>query len=255
MIRIAAVAFNTVRELVRNKLFYNLALFALALIASSAFLARLTIGQWTRLITDISLSAMHAVAVLIAVLVGVGLIAGEVDRRTAYIVLAKPIARWEFLLGKYLGLVATLALNLAVMFAAMVLVLEATHYRVSDGSAAAAMLIFAETWVLAAFAVLFSSFTTATLAAIFTFSFFVIGHLASELVFFGQKSTLSIGRFAAQLLHYTLPNLERFNLKPQAIHGVAVSVEVVLVQLGYGLAYAAALLLVAAVVFGRRDLK
>ena len=111
------IAGNTVRELVRSKLLHNLIFFAVLLIASSMFVAQLTIGQWDRVILDMGLAAIELSGVLVAVLIGVGLVAGEIERRTVFPTLARPLSRGAFLLGRFLGLFAMMAVSVVLMMA------------------------------------------------------------------------------------------------------------------------------------------
>ena len=128
---VGLVAGNTVRELVRSKLLYNILVFAVLLIASSMLVAQLTIGQWDRVILDMGLAAIELSGLLVAVLIGVGLVAGEIDRRTIFPTLAKPVARGTFLIGRYAGLLAILAIDLVIMLAVLTAVLRAAEYRLT----------------------------------------------------------------------------------------------------------------------------
>src|SRR5437016_3970296 len=137
------IAGNTVRELVRSKLLHNLLLFAVLLIASSMFVAQLTIGQWDRVILDIGLAAIEVSGVLVAVLIGVGLVAGEIERRTVYPILARPVTRGAFLLGRFLGLCAMLAVTVLLMLGVLAGVLRLAGYGMSASVVIAALLIIA----------------------------------------------------------------------------------------------------------------
>lgn len=252
---VALLAGNTMRELVRSKLLYNLLIFALLLIASSMFVAQLTIGQWDRIILDMGLATIELSGVLIAVLIGVGLVAGEVDRRTIFPTLAKPVARGAFLLGRYLGLLAMLAVNVAIMMAALGVVLKAATYGVSATAAAAALLILVEFAVIAAAAMFFGSFTTPVLASAFSLAFFLIGHLLADLKAFRERSQSGLAKGVTGVVYQVLPNLELFNLKSQAANGMPAPAGFTSSALLYGFVYAAILLLLAIGVFSRRDLK
>jgi ABC-type transport system involved in multi-copper enzyme maturation permease subunit len=249
------VAANTIREHVRSKLFYNLLVFSLLIIAGSYLLATLTIGQWGRMITDVGLACMQLAGALISILLGIGLVAGEIDRRTLYVTLAKPLRRWEFLLGKYLGLSGTLALNLVVMYLAVVLVLFSAEWEPNLSMTWAAALILVELAVLSAFAVFFSTFTTTTLAAVFSLALFFIGHLTQELNTLAERSTSETAKWLVAALYRTLPNLELFNLKSHAADLLPVPAGYVTTAMLYGVLYAAMALVAAAFVFQRRDFK
>ena len=249
------IAANTVRELVRSKLLHNLLLFAVLLIASSMFVAQLTIGQWDRVILDIGLAAIELSGVLVAVLIGVGLVAGEIERRTVYPVLARPVTRGGFLLGRFLGLCAMLAVSVALMLGVLAGVLRLAGYGVSSSAVMAAVLIFLELALMAAAALLFGSFTKPILASAFSLSLFLIGHLLTDLKSFQQRSHSELAKALTGVAYRLLPDLELLNVKSLASnelplpHGFATSAAL------YGTVYAAALLIVAVTIFARRDLK
>ena len=249
------IAGNTIRELVRNKLLYNLLFFAVLLIGSSMFVAQLTIGQWDRIILDMGLAAIELSGTLIAVLIGVGLLAGEIERKTVFPTLAKPVPRAAFLLGRYLGLVAMLAINVLIMMVALAAVLRAADYTLSATVVQAAFLIFVELALLAAAAMFFGSFTTPVLASAFSLALFLIGHLLADLKLFRERSGSGLARTLTGVVYRVLPDLELFNLKSQAANELAPPAGFTSTATLYGIVYAALLLLLAAGVFSRRDLK
>jgi Cu-processing system permease protein len=249
------VSLNTIRELLRSKLLYNLLLFAVLLIGSSFFIAQLTIGQWDRIILDLGLAATELTGVLIAILIGVGLVAGEVERKTIFPVLARPLSRGAFLGGRYVGLALMLALNVALMTAALALVVHLAGYRLSATAGAAASLILVELLVMAAAAMLFSSFTTPILASAFSLSLFLIGHLVGSLRLFAEKSKSGAARALTLWAYRLLPDLELFNLKAQAANELPVPHGATTTAALYGVAYAAICLVLAIAIFSRRDLK
>ncbi|HEY5677594.1 MAG TPA: ABC transporter permease [Myxococcales bacterium] len=249
------VALNTIRELLRSKLLYNLLLFAVLLIGSSFFIAQLTIGQWDRIILDLGLAATEITGVLIAILIGVGLVAGEIERKTVFPVLARPLSRGAFLGGRYFGLAVMLALNVVLMTAAIAVVLRLAGYGISATTTAAASLIFVELLVMAAAAMIFSSFTTPILASAFSLSLFLIGHLVGSLRLFAEKSKSAAARSLTLAAYRLLPDLELFNLKAQAANELPVPHGAATTAALYGAAYAAICLVLAIAIFSRRDLK
>ncbi len=250
--RILSIALNTFRENLREKLLYNLLFFALLMIGSSILLSRITLGDYHRLILDLGLASINLFGVLIAIFVGIGLVSKEVDRKTIYTIVSKPIPRYEFLLGKYCGLVITLLANTIVMVAGLLIVLQVMEVPITSLVFKSLALIFLELMVITAVAVLFSTFTSATLSAIFTLAVYVIGHLSGDLKEFAKKLD-EVSQMAVNAIYYTLPNLERFNLKGHVIHHLDFGMADMALTLAYGLTYAAFLLLLASIVFQRRD--
>lgn len=250
--RILSIALNTFRENLREKLLYNLLFFALLMIGSSILLSRITLGDYHRLILDLGLASINLFGVLIAIFVGIGLVSKEVDRKTIYTIVSKPIPRYEFLLGKYCGLVITLLANTVVMVAGLLIVLQVMDVPIASLVFKSLALIFLELMVITAVAVLFSTFTSATLSAIFTLAVYVIGHLSGDLKEFAKKLD-EVSQMAVNAIYYTLPNLERFNLKGHVIHHLDFGMADMALTLAYGLTYATFLLLLASVIFQRRD--
>jgi ABC-type transport system involved in multi-copper enzyme maturation permease subunit len=250
-----ALSWNTVRELIRSKLLYNVVIFAVLLLGSSLFVAQLTFGEWRRIILDQGLTAVELGGGLIAVIVGVNLVAGEIERRTIFPTLAKPLTRGTFVLGRYLGLVAVLAANVVLMLALLGVLMHLAGDSLDVTTLQALFLIFVELILLAALAIFFGSFSTPMLAAGFTLALFLIGHLIGDLRAFGQRSKSEAARTAAAFFYRLLPDLELLNLKTNAADRLAVSASYVATSMAYGIAYAAALLLLSGIIFGRRDLK
>src|SRR5207237_9324739 len=169
---ILPIARNAFREAVRDRVLYNLVLFVLVLIVSAIFLGELSAGEEAKITVDLGLSAMLLFGVFIAVFVGVGLVYKEIERRTLYAILSKPIVRGEFLLGKYLGLCLTLLVNVAVMGLGLSLALVYVK-RGWDPLVTciwpAILLLYVELIILTGVAMLFSSFSSPALSALLTF--------------------------------------------------------------------------------------
>lgn len=250
--RVLSIAFNTFRENLREKLLYNLLIFALLMIGSSVLLTRLTVGEWDRLIIDLGLSSMNLFGVLIAIFVGISLVSKEIDKKTIFTIISKPVPRYEFLLGKYLGLVITLLINTAVMAAGLLAVMVYLNAPVTPMLFKALGFIFVEFLVITAVALVFSTFTSTTLSAIFTLVIYVVGHLSTDLKLFGDKMG-DVGKVILNTIYYVLPNLERFNLKGQVIHHIDIPTTDLTLTAAYGLTYVAFLLVLASIIFQRRD--
>lgn len=253
--RIWTIAANTVREAIRNKLLYVLLFFAILLILTGVLLSALSYVECERILQDIGLAAIRFFGVAIAVFVGVGLIHKEVDRRTVYTILSKPLTRAEFLLGKYVGLVLTIWMQMVVMITFFAAVSLLTGAPLGGGHVAAFFLMAIELALVVALATLFSSFTTPMLASFFSAGIWFVGHLTRNLREIGASSELeSIQRLTA-LLHRVLPDLESFNLTIEAAHQLPVSASDVWLPLLYGAAYVAILLVSSVALFERRDFR
>ena len=265
---ISRIAVGVFRESVRDRVPYNLVLFAVLLIASSFLLGQLTAGQDVKIIKDLGLAATAVFGLFIAIFIGIGLVSKEVERRSIYALLAKPISRPQFILGKYAGLVLTLAVNVAVMTAALYAVLAYMTWTQSAALQAAwdapgidpallkaVFLIFVELMLITALALFFSTFSTPLLSAALTFGLYIVGHFNADLRNFEQVVDSRAAAWLARGLYHVLPDLSAFDIKTEVVHGLAVPPGFVAMTTAYGLTYIAVLLLLATVIFSRRDLK
>jgi ABC-type transport system involved in multi-copper enzyme maturation permease subunit len=255
LLRVHAIAANTVREAVRSKVLYVLLFFALVLIGSGVLLSTLSYVERDRILQDIGLAAIRLFGAAIAVLVGVGLIHKEVDRRTIFTILTTPVSRTEFLVGKFAGLVVTLWIQVAIMSLGFVAVSWLAGAPLGPGHAKALALVAGELALLAAVSTLFSSFTTPVLASLFGAGIYLVGHLTRDLRELGAQSGSEAAARATAMLHRALPDLEAFNLTIEAVHGLPIAAAAVWQPLLYGACYGAALLLLAALIFERRDFR
>ena len=252
--KILSIGLNTFRENLRDKLLYNLLVFALLMIGSSVILSRLTLGEFHRLILDLGLGSINFFGVLIAIFVGIGLVSKEIEKKTIYTIISKPVPRYVFLLGKYIGLTITLLVNTAIMLIGLLVVLVVMDVAVTMLLFKAVLLIFMELLLITAVALLFSTFTTSTLSAIFTLAIYVIGHLLNDAKVLGAKLD-AVSRAILTGFYYVLPNLENFNIKGRVIHQLDVGGTEIALALAYGVLYTAMLLLLAGVIFQRRDFR
>ena len=249
---VLAIALNTFREAVRDRVLYLLLVFALLMIASSRVVGVLTVGDQDKIIKDVGLSAIGLFGVLTAIFVGVGLVFKEIERRTIYTIVTKPIHRYQFIVGKYLGLVLTLLVNMGVMtagFFALLIVRGAASPRLLT----AIGLEFVELMVMTAVALFFSSFSTPILSGIFTLSTYVLGHLSWSFLLLRDRIGQGLGATLCEVLYRLIPNLERFNVKPEVVHGLALPADRVLWAVVYGVGWTGLILVATALVFSRRD--
>jgi ABC-2 type transport system ATP-binding protein len=265
---VAAIALNVFRESVRDKVPYNLVLFAIVLMAASYLLGQLTAGQDVKIIKDLGLAATSVFGLFIAVFIGIGLVSKEVERRSVYSLLAKPIDRCQMVAGKYAGLSLTLVVNVAIMAAALYAVLAYMAWGVSldvqkawdapalDPSMLKALaLILVELMVVTAIALFFSTFSTPILSAALTFGLFIVGHFSTDLRNFEQVVDSRVAATLARGLYWILPNLAQFDVTSQVVHAQPVPLGYMALVGAYGALYVAVLLVAAMVVFSRRDFK
>ncbi len=249
---IVAIGINTFREAIRDRILYLILAFALLLIAVSHFVSLLTVGSEVKIVKDLGLSAISFFGLLTAVFVGVSLVFKEIERRTVYTLLAQPVRRWQFVCGKYVGLSLVLACSVVLTGAAL-LVAVALKGESPFGLLPAIALGFVELELIAAFAVLFSSFTNPILAAVGTVSTYVVGHLSWSFDLLEKRVQGEFAKALCRGLHAVLPNLDRLNVKASAVHGVPLPDGYVVAAAAYGLCYAVAIVILACLVFERRE--
>jgi len=268
--KVFAIAKNTFKEAVRNRILYLLLIFAILMIGSSRILALLTISAHERVIKDIGLFGINFFGVLIAILVGIGLVYHEIDKKTIYTIISKPIHRYQFILGKYFGLLITVYVNLIIMtlfFFFMVLVLG-IGFHIS--LLYAIIYTATELAIVTALAIVFSSFSNPTMAAIYTLIMFIIGRMNEDILRFAQylaresEKLIQAGQHVppfskflqgfANVICRVLPNLGLYNIRAEVIHApdkVMISWEPLL----YAFTYSAFLLLIAIFIFQKRNFK
>jgi ABC-type transport system involved in multi-copper enzyme maturation permease subunit len=264
MTQILTIAGNTFRECIRDKVLYNLILFALIMIVSSILLGQLTMGHEAKVFVDLGLSAISIFGTLIAIFIGIGLVHKELEKRTAYFLLAKPVTRRQLILGKFLGLLITLLVNVAIMTAGLLAMLIwhlGMNWPALIRVLPAVFLIFLALALTTALALLFSAFSTPALSAAFTFFLWVIGHFNRDLLEFGNLTKSAAVKVMCRGLYYLLPNFSNFtwldsrNVIQSAAYAQPLNVAAIAWVLTYCLLYCAALLGLAALIFSRRDLK
>ena len=248
-----AIAGVTIREVLRRKLQVNLLFFGAALVLASHLVGSLTLGERYRILADMGLTSMQLIGLLVAVFVGSSLVAGDMERRVLQPVLAKPVPRGGYVVGRYLGLAVVLLLNLAVMavLLGLVLALDAGGLKpLGPPNLGAVGLLGVQFLVVGSVSVLFSSVSSATLAAVFSMAVAIAGQMTGEIRALWKGGATWI----PQLIWYLVPNLSALNANESLVYGTAPSTQAWLAA-AYGLCYAAAALALAVLAFERRDLR
>jgi Cu-processing system permease protein len=254
--RISTIALHTFKQSVRDKVLYNLVVFAVLLIAASILFGDISVGIQQIILVNLGLSAIAVFGLLIAIFIGISLVSKEIERKTLYNVLSKPVARWEFILGKYLGLFLTMIVNTGIMTAGYYVALfyQSPHLSSVDlGSLEAVYFILLELALVIGVALFFSCISSPTLAALFTFCIFVIGNLLVDVRWYGHLSgSATVARLTAAL-YYLLPDFRAFNVISQVAHGTLVSGHLLVSNSLYALLYAAVLISASILIFEERE--
>lgn len=252
------VAVNTFREAVRDRVLYNLIFFALMMIVAAVLVGQISIGIERLVIINLGLTAVSVFGLVMAIFIGVGLVYKEMDKRTLYALLAKPIRRWEFLLGKYAGLLLTLVVNTALMtlgLAAALFYVSRTFSRADISILVAVYFILLKLALVTALALLFSCFSTPILSAVFTAGLYITGIFSDDIRAFGEMTESQVVSAVTSLLYYVLPNFSNFNAIAAAAYGRAVPLSLVAQNTLYAALYVALALAVASAIFSNRNLK
>jgi ABC-type transport system involved in multi-copper enzyme maturation permease subunit len=252
--RVGAIALNTFREAIRNRILYLLLVFAVTMISFAQILSLLTVGSEEKIIKDFGLASIDVFGVLTAVFIGIGLVSREIERRTVYTILAKPIHRFEFVLGKFAGLALTLLVNTAVMAAWFFLVLLLKG-MFDARLGLAILLLFFQFLLVTAIAVLFSCLSTPILSSVLTLALYVVGHLLWSLDLLQRRLHSAAATAVCRVLYLVLPNLGNFDIKGEVVHGLAIEPSRIAWAAAYLVLYGAAILATACAAFERKELQ
>ncbi len=258
MTRVALVARNTFRESVRDRVLYNLVFFALLMIGASLLVGQLAIGNLAKVISDIGLSSMRFFGMLIAIFIGIQLVSKEIDRRTIYSLLAKPLRRSELVLGKFCGLGMTLAVNSSVMAAGIVVALFWVQWGYSPQVLAvlpASYMVFLELLVITGIALAMSTLSSPAVSALVTFLLYVAGNFSLNLLAMAETTDAVAVKWLLKAVYFLVPNLANFNAISTAAHGQMIPGTRLAWATAYAAIYCGILVAIAALVFDRRDFK
>jgi ABC-type transport system involved in multi-copper enzyme maturation permease subunit len=251
--KIKAIALNTFKEAVRNKIFYLLVAFGIFFALSSKLISLLTIGDEVKVLKDVGLAAIHFFSVLAAVFTGINLVYKEIDKRTIYNILSKPISRGHFIIGKFFGLAFTLLVALVSMAAIFFLFLFLSTGEFDHMILVYFGLLYLELLIITAISLLFSSFSTPILSSIFTISLYLIGQVLWTFNMFTQHLKKPIEKFVAYFFYYILPNLDKFNIKDDVVLKTSLAPSHILNAVIYAVVYISAILILAIIIFRRRE--
>lgn len=252
---IATIAGNTVREAIRSKVLYIFLVFAVIMIGSGVLVSTLSYVERPRIMQDVGFAAIRIFGVAIAIFVGIGLVHKEVERRTIYTILSKPISRSVFLLGKYFGLVATVWLITFVMALAFIAVSYASEAPVTLAHYVALVLSAMELCLITAVAIFFSTFAAPLFASLYSVGIYLAGHLSRDLRDLGAASKSPAFKEFGAWAHRVLPDLEGFNLTTYAAHGIPVTAAEFWYPIFYAVGYSAIILIGAMLIFEKRDFR
>ena len=255
--RIAHIASNTFREAVRDRVLYNLIAFALLMSGAAILVGQISIDIERLVVINLGLTAVSLFGMIIAIFIGIGLVSKEIEKRTLYTVLSRPVRRWEFIVGKFFGLAGTLVVNTFFMaigvFASLLYVSH--HFQRPDAWVLVALyFIILQFFIITALALLFSCFSSPVLSAVFAFSLFLIGNFGNDLRGFAGM-THGLTRWLATAAAYLVPNFAALNVISSVAHEQPVAGQLVMDNTAYAVIYTCMVLCGAVLIFDRRNLK
>ncbi len=267
MKRIWSVAHNTFIEAVRDRVLYSLILFAFLMILSSLVFASISAEQYNKVVKDLGLTVISLIGIMISVFLGMGLVFKEIEKKTVYNIFSKPIRRYEFIVGKYLGLSFTLfviTLGMAVILFLLILFIETKHgdfIKFYYGGPyygeffKAVYFEYLEFLIIIGIALVFSSFTTPVMTVLLTFLLFAVGRFSSDIKLFAEEVKTPITAVFAEFIYRVIPNLEKFDVRREAVYGGTVSFDLFFYTTAYAILYAMALLVLSIIIFEKREFK
>ncbi len=251
---IAIIAINTFRETIRNKVLYNILLFAGIIIVLSISFGKWSVFARVQVMQDFGLATMSLSGLLLAVFIGVAMLGKEVTSKTVYMMASKPITRSSIIIGKYTGLCLTLCINFLLMsiffFGALLFIGGTIYLKLIS----AVLLTMVEMGVIVSVALLFSTITTPTLSAIFTIGFYIAGHFNDLVGIETLDQSKALLKPILKILYYVLPNLEHFNIRTPVVYDLPLSGDYVFFAVVYGLLYIVLLLSLSCALFTKKDL-
>ncbi len=251
---IFAIAQNTFRETIRDRILLSASAVIVAIILFSLFIASISLEQSSKMIVDFSVTAIYILQVFVAIFIGSMLIYKEVERKTFFLILPKPIKTSEIILGKCLGLVTTTALvtllSTCVLFA--ILFFQGEH-GLFLAIGISLFLSVLESIILILISILFSGLTSPILSAVFTISIFLAGHSSEILRTIFMKNDFVVTSYIAKAAYYLLPNLEKFNIRNDIVYGSLPSTHLIILTCIYAFCYSLFLFLLAQAMLKRKD--
>ena len=252
------VAVNTFREAVRDRVLYNLIFFALMMMAAAVLVGGVSIGIERDVMVNLGLTAISLFGIVMAIFIGVGLVYKEIEKRTLYSVLAKPIQRWQFLVGKFVGLLLTLVVNTVLMAIGLsaALFYVTRKFERGDGTIVIAIyFILLELALITALALFFSCFSSPILSTLYTLGIYVAGVFSPDIRDIGIVTSSPVVKAVTKFIYYVLPNFHNFNTIAAAAHSETIPLALIWQNTAYAGLYVVVILIAASAMFSGRDLK
>jgi ABC-type transport system involved in multi-copper enzyme maturation permease subunit len=253
--KVMGIARNTFKEGVRDRLFLAIGVFGAVVLGSTFIVGPLSLGQQARITQDLGLAAISILSLMIAILVGTSIVHKEIDKRTIYTVVSKPVDRWQFIVGKFMGLTATVSLLVGGMTMLLLAVNLVVTKEFGSHLLVAVLLIWMELVLVTALSILMSTLASPILGAVFSLLLYVIGHASADVRDLATHYGSGAVRLITDVIYYAIPNLEYLNVRNKVTHGVGIDAAYVAFASSYALLYTLAFLVIAVLVFERKEFR
>ena len=250
---LSAFISQTFKEAIRNKILYGIGFFAVAILLFSMVLGELSLYEQERVIRDVGMTFMMVMGIGLAIYTGVGMLHKEIDRRIIYTILSKPVRRYQVIIGKFIGIACTLFVELFAMFAVFLILLVVRDMSIDMTLFQAFWLTYMESLVIAAAALMFSTFSSAMLSTLMSAGFVVLALLNPQIELYANKSKSVEIAAAMKGAQFLLPNFDHFDVSTQVSYAMEIPAHHVFMSSLHGLAYIVVLICIASVIMEKRD--
>lgn len=250
---VITIALNTFKQAIRDKILYGILIFSFLFLGSTVILSSLSLGEDVFIMRSFGLAGIYLFGIIITIFLGASIVYEEVERKTTYFLLAKPVTRADIIWGKFLGLLAGITVTVALMAGAYLFIVFLNNGGLDLTAILAILLQLVEMAVLIGILIMLSMFTNPLSATIYTVLILYIGHLLTLIKTFADKST-SIIKIALLAIYYLFPNLEKFDIRNLIVHNVHIPKAEIFVSIGYAMIYIVTTLYIAQKVLSRKDL-
>jgi ABC-type transport system involved in multi-copper enzyme maturation permease subunit len=252
---LSTLAWNGFREARRNRVTVIVAAFAVAMVLAAVLLTEATVTTLQRVLTDLGLGSMSLMLTLLAIFPSTGLLSKEIERRTIFMIVSRPISRALFLVARFAGNMLTLAVILSLMAALFLAEVWLYRFPIHQAQLVSMAALWLELLVLTSVGFVMSSFSSQIVSAVVTSGVYFGGHLSSQIYILSGRSDSSFLRALGKVIYYLLPNLESLNFRPQAAYAVRVTGGEIWNAVAVGVGYSAVMIGLAVLIFSRRDFK
>lgn len=254
MKNIISIAKNTFKETLRDKIIYGIVGFAFLFLLSIIFISSLSLGEDLKVTKDLGLAGIYIFTLIITIFLGSSMIYKELEKRTIYIILSKPVGTIEFILGKFLGLLSSIGLNVLLMTIIYLFIVAYQGGGIDFTSLLSVMLLLFEVSIIISLTLLFSTFTTPLATTIYSIIFLYIGHSLSLLIEAANKSNILLEKIPAYLIYYIFPNLEKFNIRDEVVYGIIPNATEIVFPIVYSICFTAIFIWLTNLALKKQDL-